>query len=304
MIILKLLNMIIGLAAAPLLFGIINRVKAKFAGRKGQPVLQLYFDIWKLLRKGAVYSKSTSWIFRTGPVIGLSVMLIGLMIIPFGSLPTIISFNGDLILFAYILGLSRFFTVLMAMDTGSSFEGMGASREVTFSALSEPALLIGLAAIAKYTGYISLSHMFSSLNLNIWINTGPVVVLVGFAILIVFLTENARIPIDDPNTHLELTMIHEVMILDHSGPDLGLILYSSAIKMWLLGSILVDIIMPIHSGNILIDVSVTFVFMILLAGLVGIIESSMARLKLLHVPQLLVGATILSILALVLILIR
>ena len=302
MLILKLLNMIIALVAAPFLFGIINRTKAVFAGRKGQPLLQLYYDIWKLVRKGAVYSKSTSWIFRVGPIIGFSIVLIGSMIIPFGGLPTIISFSGDLILLVYLLGLSRFFTVLMAMDTGSSFEGMGASREVTFSALSEPALLIGLAAIAKYTGYISLSHMFSTLNLSIWLNAGPAFVLVGFAILIVFLTENSRIPIDDPNTHLELTMIHEVMILDHSGPDLGLILYSSAIKMWLLGSILIGIVVPIHSGNVLLDISVTMLFMILLAVLVGIIESSMARLKLLHVPQLLVGATILSILALVLIL--
>ena len=302
MLILKLLNMIIGLAAAPLLFGIINRVKAKFAGRKGQPLLQLYFDIWKLLHKGAVYSKSTSWIFRIGPIVGLSVVLIGLMIIPFSGLPTIISFNGDLILFAYLLGLSRFFTVLMAMDTGSSFEGMGASREVTFSALSEPALLISLAAIAKYTGYISLSQMFSSLDISIWSNTGPVFVLVACAILIVFLTENSRIPIDDPNTHLELTMIHEVMILDHSGPDLGLILYSSAVKMWLLGSILISIIVPVHSSNILLDITVTMICMILLAVLVGITESSMARLKLLKIPQLLIGASILSILALVLIL--
>ena len=270
MLILKLLNMIIGLAAAPLLFGIINRVKAKFAGRKGQPLLQLYFDIWKLLHKGAVYSKSTSWIFIIGPIVGLSVVLIGLMIIPFSGLPTIISFNGDLILFAYLLGLSRFFTVLMAMDTGSSFEGMGASREVTFSALSEPALLISLAAIAKYTGYISLSQMFSSLDISIWSNTGPVFVLVACAILIVFLTENSRIPIDDPNTHLELTMIHEVMILDHSGPDLGLILYSSAVKMWLLGSILISIIVPVHSSNILLDITVTMICMILLAVLVEI----------------------------------
>ena len=302
MLILKLLNIIITLAAAPFLFGIINRTKAIFAGRKGQPLLQLYYDIWKLVRKGAVYSKSTSWIFRAGPIIGFSIVLTGSMIIPFAGLPTFISFSGDLILLVYLLGLSRFFTVLMAMDTGSSFEGMGASREVTFSALSEPALLIGLAAIAKYTGYISLSQMFSSLNLNIWLNAGPAVVLVGIAILIVFLTENSRIPIDDPNTHLELTMIHEVMILDHTGPDLGMILYSSAIKMWLLGSILIGIIVPIHSGNLFINLSIAILSMIILAVLVGIIESSMARLKLLHVPQLLVGASILSILALVLIL--
>ncbi|MDD5327188.1 MAG: NADH-quinone oxidoreductase subunit H [Phycisphaerae bacterium] len=300
--ILKLLNMVIALAAAPLLLGIINRTKAVFAGRTGQPLLQLYYDIWKLLRKGAVYSRSTSWIFRVGPVIGLSVALIAAALIPFGGLPAVISFKGDLILFAYLFGLSRFFTVLMAMDTGSSFEGMGASREVTFSTLSEPALLIGLAAIAKYTGYISLSQMFSSLNLSVWLNAGPAFVLVGFAILIVFLTENSRIPIDDPNTHLELTMIHEVMILDHSGPDLAMILYGAAIKMWLLGAILIGIVVPVHSGNALFDISAAMLFMILLAIVIGVIESSMARLKLLHVPQLLIGATTLSILALVLIL--
>lgn len=302
MIILKLLNILIALAAAPLLFGIINRTKAFFGGRKGQPLLQLYYDIWKLLRKGAVYSQATSWIFRAGPVIGISVVLISAAIIPFGGLPAFISFKGDFLLVAYLFGLSRLFTVLMAMDTGSSFEGMGASREVTFSALAEPALLIGLAAIAKYTGYISFSQMFSSLNLSIWLSDGPAFIMIGFAILIVFLTENSRIPIDDPNTHLELTMIHEVMILDHSGPDLAFILYGAALKMWILGAILIGIVLPLHSGNTLLDVSAAMLFMVLLAVLTGIIESSMARLKLLHVPQLLVGATILSILSLIFIL--
>ena len=124
------------------------------------------------------------------------------------------------------------------MDTGSSFEGMGASREVTFSALSEPALLIGLAAIAKCTGYISLTQMFQSVVPELWVKSGPVLVLAGVALLIVFLAENCRIPVDDPTTHLELTMIHEVMVLDHGGPDFGFILYSAALKMWLLGQIL------------------------------------------------------------------
>jgi formate hydrogenlyase subunit 4 len=302
MIILKLLNMVIALVTAPLLLGVINRTKAFFAGRNGQPLLQLYYDIWKLLHKGTVYSSSTSWIFRAGPIIGISVVLIVAAIVPFGGLPVFISFPGDLILFAYLFGLSRFFTVLMAMDTGSSFEGMGASREVTFSTLSEPALLIGLAVIAKYSGYISLSQMLSSINAGVWLNAGPAIVLVGFAILIVFLTENSRIPIDDPNTHLELTMIHEVMILDNSGPDLAMILYSAAMKMWLLGAILIGIVAPVHSGNLLLDVPTAMLFMFILAVLVGIIESSMARLRLLNVPQLLIGATSLSVLALILIL--
>jgi len=297
---LKFANPVLALVAAPLLLGVINRTKAVFAGRTGQPLLQPYYDIWKLLRKGAVYSPTTSWIFRTGPVLGLAVTLVASLLMPFGGIPAAISFKGDLILFIYLFGLWRFFTVISALDTGSSFEGMGASREVTFAALSEPALLIGLAAIAKCTGFISLSQMFSSVVPNLWVNSGPTLVLVGFALLVVFLAENCRIPVDDPTTHLELTMIHEVMALDHGGPDFGFILYSAALKMWLLGQILTGIIVPVHTGNILLDTGAAMTAMLLLAVLVGIIESSMARLRLLHVPQLLIGATTLSVLALVL----
>lgn len=301
LIFLKLLNLAITLTAAPLLLGIINRTKAAFAGRTGQPLFQPYYDLWKLLRKGAVYSESTSWIFRAGPLVGLSVTVTAALLLPIGGLPAVIAFDGDFILFVYLFGLLRFFMVISALDTGSSFEGMGASREVTFSALSEPALLIGLAAVAKNTGHLSLSMMFSLLTPGWWAAAGPAFVLVGFAIAIVFLSENCRIPVDDPNTHLELTMIHEVMVLDHSGPDLGMILYAAALKMWLLGLVLVGIMVPIHSGHLWLDTSATFLSMVLLAMLVGIIESSMARVRLLHVPQLLIGAATLSVLALVLV---
>ncbi len=299
-IVLRLINPILGLVAAPLLLGIINKTKAGFAGRTGQPLLQPYYDIWKLFHKGAVYSRSTSWIFAAGPLIGLGATVVAAMLIPFGALPALVAFSGDFLLLAYLLGLSRFFIVLCALDTGSSFEGMGASREVTFSALSEPALLIGLAAVARHTSAISLSQMFVSTTSDTWLEWGPVSVLVGLALLIVLLAENCRIPVDDPNTHLELTMIHEVMVLDHSGPDFAFILYTAALKMWLLGQILVGITIPVHSGNPWVDTSASLIYMVLLAILVGAIESSMARLKLLHVPQLLVGATTLSILALVL----
>ena len=297
---LRLINPILGLIAAPLLLGIINKTKAGFAGRTGQPLLQSYYDIWKLFHKGAVYSRSTSWIFVAGPLIGLGATVAAATLIPFGALPALVAFNGDFLLLVYLLGLSRFFIVLCALDTGSSFEGMGASREVTFSALSEPAMLIGLAAVARHTSSISLSQMFVSTTSDTWLEWGPVSVLVGLALLIVLLAENCRIPVDDPNTHLELTMIHEVMVLDHSGPDFGFILYAAALKMWLLGQILVGVAVPVHSGNPWIDTSASLICMGLLAILVGAIESSMARLKLLHVPQLLVGATTLSILALVL----
>jgi len=299
-IVLRLINPILGLIAAPLLLGIINKTKAGFAGRTGQPLLQSYYDIWKLFQKGAVYSRSTSWIFAAGPLIGLGATVAAATLIPFGALPALIAFKGDFLLLVYLFGLARFFIVLCALDTGSSFEGMGASREVTFSALSEPAMLIGLAAVARHTDRICLSQMFLSTTSDTGLEWGPVYVLVGFALLIVLLAENCRIPVDDPNTHLELTMIHEVMVLDHSGPDFGFILYAAALKMWLLGQILVGVAVPVHSGNPWIDTSASLICMGLLAILVGAIESSMARLKLLHVPQLLVGATTLSILALVL----
>lgn len=302
MMTLKLVHLVLAFIAAPLLPGIINRTKAVFAGRRGQPLLQAYYDIWKLLRKGAVYSRSTSWLFAAGPWIGFAAVVAAAALVPFGGSKALIAFPGDFLVLIYLLGLARFLLVLSALDTGSSFEGMGASREVTFSALSEPALLIALAAVAKYTGCMSLSDMVVATVPRLWLDAGPVVVLVGFALLIVFLSENCRIPVDDPNTHLELTMIHEVMVLDHSGPDFGIILYSAALKMWLLGQVLVGLVVPVRTGVLWLDTPAALASMALLAVLVGIIESSMARVRLLHVPQLLVGATTLSILAVVLVL--
>ena len=302
MTILRFANPLLSFIAAPLLLGIINRTKARFAGRTGQPLLQAYYDIWRLLRKGAVYSQTTSWVFAVGPWIGLSAVAVAAMLVPFGALPAPMAFDGDFIVLVYLLAVARFLLVLAALDTGSSFEGMGASREVTFSALAEPALLIALAAVAKYTGSTSLSGMVMSTVPRVWFNAGPMVILVGLALLIVFLAENCRIPVDDPNTHLELTMIHEVMVLDHSGPDFGIVLYSAALKMWLLGQVLVGIVVPAHSGLLWLDTLAALLAMALLAVLVGMIESSMARVRLLRVPQLLVGATTLSVLAVVLVL--
>jgi formate hydrogenlyase subunit 4 len=295
-----LINPLLALLLSPLLLGVINRTKAKFAGRTGQPLLQVYYDLWKLLRKGAVYSRTTTWIFRAGPILGLAAVLTTLTLVPLGTIKAVNGFSGDLILLAYLLGLMRLFTVLAALDTGSSFEGMGASREVTFSAFAEPAMLIGLAAMAKLTGVISLSPMLSSINGAMWINHSPVLALVAIALLMVFLAENARIPVDDPTTHLELTMIHEVMVLDHSGPDFGFILYGSALKLWVLGAILVGIVVPVHTGQIWIDTAAGVGGLFALAVVVGVIESVMARLRLLRVHQLLLGACAFSILALVL----
>src|SRR5438876_845315 len=296
-----LIPLLFGLMFAPLLLGIINRTKALFAGRRGMPLLQLYCDVWKLLRKGAVYSRTTTWIFRAGPIVGLAAVVAAMALVPFGKMPALVAFPGDLVLFAYLLGLVRFFTVIAALDTGSSFEGMGASREVTFSALAEPALFLGLAAVALHTRTFSLSSMFAGITSESWAQAGPALVLLAAAFLVVFLTENARIPVDDPTTHLELTMIHEVMVLDHSGPDFAMILYGSTLKLWLLGTLLISILVPVRSGAMGCD-TVAAAGMVGLAVLTGLIESSMARLRLLHVPKLLVGAVVLSALALVLVL--
>ncbi len=285
---------------APLILGIINRTKAFFGGRHGQPFLQLYYDLFKLLRKGATYSKTTTYIFRLGPMVGLVCVLLATTLVPFGGIRSFLCFPGDILLFAYILGLMRFFTVLAALDTGSSFEGMGAAREVHFSALAEVAFFLGLIVLAKATSSASFSDMYSSSFPYIWIANSTQMLLVGVAFFLVLLTENARIPVDDPNTHLELTMIHEVMVLDHSGPDFAFILYGSALKLWVLGTIFTQTIFPFRSGSIYLDLLFSFLAMIVLGVIVGIVESTMARLRLLRVPQLLVAAAALSTVALVL----
>lgn len=289
--------MLAGLVLAPLLLGVINRTKAVFAGRRGAPLLQAYYDLGKLLRKGAVYSRTTSWVFRAAPAVGLASVVAALALLPVSGTPAPLSFAGDLILFAYCLGLMRFFTVVAALDTGSSFEGMGASREVQFSALAEPALILGLAALARVTGSLSLTGMFSGLANPTWLAAGPALVLVTVALTIVFLAENSRIPVDDPNTHLELTMIHEVMILDYSGPDLAFVLYGAALKIWVLGALIVNMFLAMLGLSGPAALGGFAAGMLVLAVVVGVVESVMARLSLLKVPQLLIGAGALSLLA-------
>jgi formate hydrogenlyase subunit 4 len=295
-----LLHVLLALVGAPLLPGLINRVKAWVAGRRGPPLLQAYYDLWKLLHKGAVYSQTTGWVFRAGPVVGLAAVLGTLPFLPLGGVPAVVAFPGDLVLVAYLLGLARFFTVLAALDTGSAFEGMGASREVFFSALAEPALMLGLAALAAYSHSLSLTAIYAALGPQAIAAAGPALVLVAAALAVVFLAENARIPIDDPNTHLELTMIHEVMILDHSGPDLALIEYGAALKLWVLGALLMGLVVPVRSGAPLVDLAAGVGGIVVLALTTGVVESVMARLRLVRVPQYLVAASMLSILALVL----
>jgi len=297
-----LLPPLLALVLSPLMLGIINRAKALFAGRQGQPLLQAYYDLWKLLHKGAVYSRTTTWVFRAGPIVGLAAVLTAVALTPLGGVPALTAFPGDLLLFACLLGLMRFFTVIGALDTGSAFEGMGASREVQFSALAEPALLLALAAIARPVGSYSLSDMFSAQWAGNWTQLGPTLALVATALLVVLLAENARLPVDDPNTHLELTMIHEVMVLDHGGPDLACIFYAAALKLWVLGALLVGAFVPLGETNAWLNLTLAVGGQFVLAVVVGLVESTMARLRLSIVPQLLVGAGALAAVALLLVL--
>ena len=238
---------LLALVLSPLLWGIINRTKAIFAGRNGPPFMQLYYDMFKLLCKGAVYSTVTTWVFRGGPIVSLAALILAAFSVPLGTCDAPFHFQGDLIWFAYLLAVSRFFSVLAALDTGSSFEGMGASRDMLFAALSEPAMLLGLAAVARQANGVEQSAPGGELQLSLtgihqaitggseWGASWLVFVLVAVALFVVYLAENARIPIDDPDTHLELTMIHEVMSLDHGGPDFALIWYATALRMWVSG---------------------------------------------------------------------
>lgn len=297
-----ILQIIAALVLAPLMLGIVARTKAAFAGRRGQPWLQAYFELWKLLHKGAVYSRTTTFLFVLGPIVGCAAAATALLFVPLGGVPSLISFPGDFLLVAYLLGVGRFFTVTAALDTGSSFEGMGASREVFFSALTEPALLLAMTTLAAAFGCTSLTDIYTSIEVGLLASgQGPAVFLVAAAMFVVFLAENARIPVDDPNTHLELTMIHEVMVLDHGGPDFAMIQYGACLKMWILGTLLMGVLIPIRVGWIVADFCTGLAGLALLAVMTGAVESLMARLRLVRVPQFLIAASVLSIVALVLV---
>jgi formate hydrogenlyase subunit 4 len=285
----------------PLIPGLINKVKAAMAGRNGPPVLQLYYDLAKLARKRAVFSRTTTWVFLAGPIGSVAAGLVAGLLVPFGHTGTPLPFEGDVILFAYLFGLARFLTVLSALDTGSSFEGMGAAREVTFSALAEPALFLGFAALAKASSSLSLSTMLLGSGLGSGRIAGPLIlVLVGWAI--VFLTENARIPVDDPNTHLELTMIHEVMVLDHSGRPFALVLYGASLKLLVLGALLLDPILP-RAPRGWQNWLIFYAGLGVLALAVGLVESMTARFRMTKVPQFLVAGILASAFAFLLLLV-
>jgi formate hydrogenlyase subunit 4 len=282
--------------------GIILRTKSIMSGRKGPGILQPAKDISVLHRKGNVFSKTTSIIFQIAPAVTLSCVICTMMVIPFANQNALISFEGDFIFFSYLLGLGKFFTIIAALDTGSSFEGMGANREAFFSMLIEPAFFILMATLAMFTGFNSFSDIF-----NHFFITGNHYVLIygilGFYLFVqIALIENSRLPVDDPKTHLELTMIHEVMILDNSGFDKALIHIGTYLKFAIYGSMMFNVIVP-SGWNIYLQTALFFGVQIFFAAIVGMVESFRARNKMNKNPKFILTISSVALIAFMIILI-
>ncbi|MGI5923309.1 MAG: respiratory chain complex I subunit 1 family protein [Lentisphaeria bacterium] len=278
------------LLLAPLLYGIINKVKAFFAGRHGPRLLQVYYDIIKLSRKAGIFSRTTSGVLQLAPIVSLVAVLMAMLFIPAGLFRSPLAFTGDVIFFCYLLGLSRMLTILAAMDTGSSFAGMGSSREAHFSMLAEAVLFAVIIFLAIVARSICLSNLLSALSLVTPGISSPAILLVAGAFFVVILLENCRLPFDDPETHLELTMIHEAMILDYAGPELGMIHYTASLKLWSFCALLALLILPERVGGTLTGVLVYLALIIVFAAAIGVVESIMARYRFLKVPHLVIGS--------------
>ncbi|MEI8346729.1 MAG: NADH-quinone oxidoreductase subunit H, partial [Pseudomonadota bacterium] len=268
--------------------------------RNGRPLLQSYYDIIKLVQKNFVYSKTICWIFPFGPIVGFSCLIACLCLVPVHVNNSIISFSGDFLLLIYLLGLMRFFMVSAAMDTGSSFEGMGANREIYFSFLIEPCFMAIFIGLCLMTREINMQDIFLQMGPALWFSLTPSLFFMAVSLFTILLLENSRIPFDDPNTHLELTMIHEVMVLDHGSLDLALITYSSAIKLWLFSALLARLIIPTHSNAIASDVLFNLVGVLLIGIIIGLVESTLTRIKIKSISKALVGVTILALLSMIL----
>ncbi|HUZ17170.1 MAG TPA: NADH-quinone oxidoreductase subunit H [Spirochaetia bacterium] len=266
-----------------LLVGVIAKIKAKWAGRKGAPVLQPIYDAAKQIRKGRVVSTTSTALFGIAPIVSLSAVLFAALLVPGPTGFAVVSFAADIILFAYLLALSRFAAIVAALDTGSSFEGMGASREAFFSTLAEPGLFLVLASLLFVTHSDSLSHI-SIAGRGSFPFSYAIMILGVLGLFLMILVEGHRLPVDDPSTHLELTMVHEVMVLDNSGPDLALITYTSGLKIYLFSAIVAELLIPV--GTPLAAHAALFLLVVaLIAAAIGLLESWSARMRLSHVPQ-------------------
>ena len=279
------------------LVGLVNRTRAVWAGRKGPRILQGFSDLRRLLRKRPVYSAVTTPIFVAGPLVLLASTLVSGLLAPLLGPFAPIGFPYDFVAFAYLWGLGRMFLMLSALDTGSSFEGMGASREATFGAFVEPALFLALGTLAAATGRTTFADL-------LWVGFGsPAQVVVSLGVLVTLFVllqvETARVPVDDPATHLELTMIHEVMVLDHAGPELAAVQYATAVKLTLVAGLIAGLLNPVRAAHHpLLAVVVQLALLAAVAVAVGLVESLVARLKLKAVPQYVLAGGVSAALAL------
>lgn len=279
--------------------GMIVRVKSIASGRKGPGIMQPIKNIYVLLRKGIVYSTLSGTVSRFAPVIVFGSVAVASLMIPVAGFEPLISFNGDFILFAYLLALARFMMIIASFDTGSSFEGMGASREALYGMLIEPALFILLAGLVVFTGEYSLTGIFNlpgGENYNLIYG-----LIISYILGNITIIENSRVPLDDPKTHLELTMIHEVMVLDTSGFNLALIQFSSFVKFAVFGSLIASAIIPRDlplAWRLISFVTVQMVF----AATIGFMESFRTRFKMNRNQQFILTVTIISVLMFVIIL--
>jgi len=288
-----LLRLALWLLAAPLLPGVINRVKAWVGGRRGPPVLQLYYDLARLWDKGVVLSALASPGFVAGPAVAWVALLAAALLVPLGSAGAVVSFKGDVLLLVYLLAVARFCTTWAAMETGSSFEGMGAAREVSYAVLSEVALITAVVSMSVLSGSVTLSGMLAP-------SIGAGAALLAAGLFVVLLAENCRVPFDDPNTHLELTMVHEVMALDHGGPPLAVVLHGASMKLLLFAVLLSEAVLPIGQLPPLAGAAALAGAVLAVAAGVGLVESLSARLALRRVPLLLTTAFLLCLFALLL----
>jgi formate hydrogenlyase subunit 4 len=282
--------------------GIIVRTKSIASGRKGPGLMQPMKDILVLMKKGAVFSDTTGMIFRLAPAVSLGTVMCSMLLIPFTDQKALISFEGDFVFFAYLLALGRFFMIIGALDTGSSFEGMGANREAFFSMLAEPAFFILIATLAMFTGYTSFSDIYGNLFL-----TGDhyalIYSVIGFFVFFqIALIENSRMPVDDPKTHLELTMIHEVMILDYCGFDKAMIHIGSYLKFALFTALMFNGIVP-ASWNPWLQSTLFIIVGSGFAVAVGLMESFRARNKMNKNPKFILSVSALALIGFVVILI-
>ena len=297
-----MITIIFILLTAVLFPGIIVRAKSIFAGRKGPGLFQPLKDVMLLFQKGNVISTTTSYIFKIAPAIGLASVLSATLVLPFGPFPALISFNGDIVFFAYMLGIGKFFLIIAALDTGSAFEGMGANREALYSLLAEPAFFILAGTLAMLTGYSSFNEILIGLY-----NPDNSYILIYSIISVIVLAqimqvENSRMPVDDPKTHLELTMIHEVMILDYSGFDKALIHITSWLKFALYSTLIFDVLIPVQWDKG-IQFGLFAVIAVSLAVYIGFIESFKVRNKIGRNPVFLFTISVLALLAFVVVLV-